>query len=220
MRHLSYQSSECFPEALRTLEESGAVYVEGLRNDQNLLSFAERFGEVVPPVVDMPTSELDPRIYAVEVRNEGAGVRDRQGNVPVSTTNREFPLHTDGFNRSVPPRYVFLLRADDGDDDETPTYVSDAASALESLPAGAREALRDAIVARAGDQTVIRFNREKMGSEGGPALDRLGAALGERREAVVIRPGDCLAIANWRMCHGRSEMAPASRRVLHRVWVA
>jgi alpha-ketoglutarate-dependent taurine dioxygenase len=220
MRSVEFHSSGCFPEALRWLEESGAVYVEGLGDDQNLLSFAEQFGELVPPVVDMPANELDPRIYEVGVRNEGAGVRDRQGNVPISTTNQEFPLHTDGFNRSMPPRYVFLLRIDDGDD-ATPTYVSDAASALENLPADARERVRETVLSSAGDQPVIRFNRQKMDdTPAGDALDQLSEALRDRREAVVIQPGDCLVVANWRVCHGRSEMPPASSRILHRVWVA
>lgn len=228
-------------ELTRVLGEDGAVYVHGMgTSDATLLQVAGGLGEITAPGVGMPSGVHDGRIYTVEVRNDGAGLRDQHGNTILSTTSQEFSLHTDAYNQRIPPTYVLLLRSDDTND-ETSSYISDAHYAITELPADVIAVLRSAIfpsalgptpiVEQDGGAPVVRFNPEEIARwaghednspvspEGSAAITALQASLIGCRETTVIFPGDCLIIDNHRVCHGRGTMSSSSGRVLKRVWV-
>ncbi|HEY3865411.1 MAG TPA: TauD/TfdA family dioxygenase [Solirubrobacteraceae bacterium] len=224
------------------LKHDGVVYVRRVEDDAQLLELARSLGELTEPGVAMPSGAHDGMIYSVRVRNDGKGLLDAHGNAIVSTTAHEFSLHTDGFNRPIPPRYVLLARADRGPD-LTPSFVSDALATVAELTAPAAGVLRSAAFpSSTGPVTVtemredgseaIRFNEEEIlrwaGRDGNPelstettaALAKFSRGLKLRQETCVIQPTDCLVLDNHRMCHGRSEMALDSTRELRRVWVA
>ncbi len=241
MRCIEYISGAVADDLAGSLGEHGAAYLQYVGEDDNLVSLAPQLGTVVEPGVGMPDRAHDGRVYRVGVRNQGEGLRDAHGNVILSSTSLEFPLHTDAYNRPTPPRYVFLLRVDDGDDD-TPTYVSDSRPVIKELSEQMVFTLREPVFPSArGPVPVlepdqqghdrIRFNQEEIdrweGEGASPvlqgdardALSELGEALRRRQEPVTIRHGDCLVIDNARMCHGRPALSPDSDRELTRVWV-
>jgi alpha-ketoglutarate-dependent taurine dioxygenase len=225
-----------------TLEAEGWLYLRALgRADATLLGVGEMLGTIVTPGVGMPNGAHDGQIYRVEIRNAGAGFADQHGNTILSTTNQEFALHTDAFNRHEPPRYVFLARSDDSED-MTRSYLADAREALQLIPEfvarlsepifpSALGAISLVSVASTG-QVRVRFNPEELrrwdGRDGNPPItsetELLIAKFSQALQAVVnetvIAPGDCLVMDNWRVCHGRGEMAADSQRVLKRMWVA
>ena len=230
------------PDLASMLDTEGALYLRRFGvADTTLLEVGETLGTVVAPGVGMPTGAHDGRIYRVEVRNAGAGFADQHGHTIVSTTNREFVFHTDAFNRRDPPHYVFLARSDTSDD-MTPSYMADARSALQLIPDFAPRLAEPIFPSALGpvsivfspfpEQVCVRFNPEELrrwaGKDGNPPLtsdgELLVAELSKALEAVatetVIMPGDCLVLDNWRVCHGRGELAVDSRRVLKRMWVA
>lgn len=231
-------------DARSVLNVDGALYIEQVGDEAELLSLASQLGTVIAPGVGMRAGMHDGKLYSVKVREEGRGQLDEHGHVILSTTSRAFPLHTDAFNQPTPPRYVFLLRADDSDD-ATASLVSDAWRALHDAPSELLQLLSEPIFPSAlgpvrlldepaGAQPFgsLRFNQEEMSrwaerSDVNPSPDaragQAAAELGERLQAVqetfTIRPRDCLLVDNRRVCHGRGVMAPDSRRVLQRAWV-
>jgi alpha-ketoglutarate-dependent taurine dioxygenase len=241
MLGIDYETDGFAGELSRALDQDGAAYVRGVgASDATLLEVAGGLGEIIAPGVGMPSGAHDGRIYTVEVRNDGTGLRDQHGNTILSTTSHEFSLHTDAYNQRVPPTYILLLRSDDTDD-ETPSYLSNAHYAIADLPADTVAVLRrplfpsalgqTAIVEQGGSRTVVRFNAEEIArwdgrgdnllipSEGHAAITAFQTSLTARQETAVLSPGDCLIIDNHRVCHGRGKMLPTSRRVLKRVWV-
>lgn len=227
-----------FVEARRTLKARGALLLESVADDDLLLELATNLGEVIQPGVGMQKGAHDGRIYSVEAR-DGAGYHDRHGNLILSTTTAEFPLHTDGYNRSDPPRYVLLMRADQSDD-QTESLTCDASAVIGDLSEEAVEILKRplfpsaegsvALVDRSNGIERLRFNRHEIdnwskhgfGALEEPAvhaIDALEDGLSRRKESFRIRYGQCLILDNWRFCHGRSALATGSKRVLRRVWV-
>lgn len=243
MYAMNYEARASDEQWIRMLCRNGAIYLRQVgKDDRRLLRLANALGTVIAPGVAMPSGVHDGRIHTVEVRNGGVGLKDQHENTILSTTNREFTLHTDAYNQRHPPRYVFLLRSDDTQD-TTPSYVSDAhrviAEAAPRVVATLRQAIfpsalgPTAIIGRAADNTPrVRFNQEEItrwggrgenpliSAEGNEAIAALRAGLIAHQETTMILPGDCLILDNQRVCHGRGEMAPTSKRVLKRVWVA
>jgi alpha-ketoglutarate-dependent taurine dioxygenase len=228
-------------EARASLERDGAVYVEGMAHERELLALAEQLGEIVAPGVWKSESLYDGRIYSVEVRRGGRGEVDDHGNVIVSSTNHAFSLHTDGYSHAEPPRYVLLLRTDRSSD-ATLSYTSDSRDTLAALdrevvatlakpvfpsPAGPLRIFEPEV----GPSGRLRFNgneidrwaRENGSSplddEAHEAVNELSRSLSEQRREFTIGSTDCLIVDNWRVCHGRSAIAADSGRVLKRVWV-
>jgi hypothetical protein len=122
------------------------------------------------------------------------------------------------------------------------SFVSDAHAAVRALRPDIRAALLKpvypsargpvAVIEAHGGMIRVRFNFDELERWGARAdnrpMDRQSEAavvelrkrLHSQQESLLIESGDCLILDNWRMCHGRSEMQQASRRVLRRVWVA
>jgi Taurine catabolism dioxygenase TauD, TfdA family len=229
--------------ARASLDADGVLYVEGVEREDDLLVIAAELGQTIAPGVGMSAGMHDGKLYSVKVRDEGRGLRDEHGHVILSTTYRAFPLHTDAFNRPQPPRYVLLLRTDEGPDDVTPSHVSDARLALAGVPGDlAHMLLQPSFPSALGlvplMQTAprgasrLRFNREEilrwserrevnppMDDRAREAVDQLGDRLVAVQETFTIAPHDCLVLDNWRVCHGRGAMTPTSTRVLQRAWV-
>lgn len=242
MRRITY-SGALDEDARSLLNSIGALYIEQVGGETELLSLAAQLGEVVSPGVAMRADMHDGKVYSVKVRDGGRGQLDEHGHVILSTTSRAFPLHTDAFNRPEPPRYVLLLRADDSDD-ETTSLVSDSWQALKGASSETLHLLSEPIFPSAlgpvrlleltseNRYGSLRFNQEETErwserSDVNPSPDpraaQVVADLGERlraaQETFTIRPHDCLLLDNRRVCHGRGDMAPDSRRVLQRAWV-
>jgi alpha-ketoglutarate-dependent taurine dioxygenase len=183
----------------------------------------------------------DGRVYEVAVREAGKGLTDQHGNTIVSTTAHSFELHTDGYNRPEPPRFVFLLRTDGGVGGPA-SFVSRSDQAIARLNASTRDALtRAEYPSAAGPIPLLdvpapslhrlRFNGTEieqwsgrgpnpdLGDQQRETLHALAHELRSVRATFTIAPGDCLVLDNWRVCHGRASMSRSSKRVLSRVWV-
>jgi alpha-ketoglutarate-dependent taurine dioxygenase len=235
---MSYISGR--PEEIESgLTRDGVVYLSNVDDEVRLLEIATSLGACVEPGVGMPAGIHDGRVYSVRTRGDGNGEVDRHGNLILSTTHLEFPLHTDAFNRGKPPHYVLLLRTDSSSS-QTVSQVSDAWAALDELP---EETIRNLstepypsaeggrpLLEPIGGVRRVRFNRREIENwaaqsdldlprAAAEALEAFGDALVARQHSFVIEPGDCLLLDNWRFCHGRSQMAADSERVLRRVWV-
>ena len=104
MRRIEYRLGNAANALRELLRDDAVAYVENVGSEDHLLALAEQLGEVIEPGVAMPSGAHDGRVYSVEVRNQGRGVDDQHGNVILSSTNQPFPAHTDGYNRSEPPR--------------------------------------------------------------------------------------------------------------------
>jgi alpha-ketoglutarate-dependent taurine dioxygenase len=240
MQSIDHDSPGLLDDLRQVLVDTGVAYVRGVGGDDQLLALAESLGAITEPGVAMPSQSHDGRIYSVHVRNEGRGVIDQHGNVIVSTTHQEFSLHTDAYNRPSPPRYVLLLRVDNGPDD-TPSFVSDARLAIKSLPSSVASTLTQSIfpaafgpaaLVTASQPPEVRFNEAELrrwaGRDTNPllslraedAISQFAHSLRLHQETQVIRQTDCLVLDNYRVCHGRSAMASESKRELKRVWVA
>ncbi len=221
--------------------QSGAVLIRRFGQRDQLLKLASSMGELMQPGVGMPPELHDGFVYTVQVRNEGSGLNDVHGNPIISSTNRAFSLHTDGFNLQVPPRFVLLLRVDN-DGQSTPTVVSSIEKALARLP-GLRNSIESLMMPSARGPVRFseftanhlspryRVNMEEverwrdvsdacLAEESDDVLAELGSALNAVSTAVVLEPTDILVLDNWRMCHGRPQLSKDSRRRLERVWVA
>jgi alpha-ketoglutarate-dependent taurine dioxygenase len=243
MQRVAHTPDALSEAARKALDHDGALYVTGVGQEDDLLGLAAALGEIVTPGVGMGAGMHDGKLYSVKVRDGGRGRVDEHGHVILSTTHREFPLHTDAYNRAQPPRFVLLLRSDDGPDD-TPSHVSDAVTALADAPDDLLQVLSEPLFPSAlgplrllertaTGSSRLRFNEEETARWGeredvNPPLEPRArqalAALGERlraaRDTFTIAPHDCLVLDNWRSCHGRSAMTPGSTRVLQRAWVA
>lgn len=240
MQRIAHVPGASLAEVRDALRDNGVAYLHSVQHEEELLTLTEQLGTVVAPGVGMPTGSHDGRVYAVAVRNSGRGTQDRHGHVILSTTAREFALHTDGYNLPRPPRYVLLLRTDTGVDD-TISWISDARRAFALLSRSTLKQLERAIfpsaigplpvIGRDASAPQLRFNSEEMRrwrerAARGTASQRLAdhvtdalhVALESVRESFTIRPGDCLILDNWRVCHGRAAMASDSTRVLKRTW--
>jgi alpha-ketoglutarate-dependent taurine dioxygenase len=221
------------------LVEIGPVVVRQLGGRRELLKLASSMGRLMEPGVGMASGLHDGVVYTIEVRNNGLGVTDVYGNVIISSTSREFPLHTDGFNLPVPPRYVLLMRMDD-EPRHTPTFIASFEQALDRSPQ-----LRDhligirvpsarglvSVVGSDGSAPTYRLNPEEIerwsdsaetsvASRDKVVLAELSVALSDVASTVTLETGDLLVLDNWRFSHGRPELDVSSRRRLARVWVA
>jgi hypothetical protein len=229
------------PDVLAALDESirqaGYVIVDGLSETARVLDLLAHLGPVVPPGVAMGPGMHNDKVYEVRVRNDGCGVADNHGNRIISTTPAEFALHTDGYNSSAPPRYVALFRTDSSA--EAP--VSSLADSYRLDLTRWRQLTEVRFPSAGGPVPIIeatvpqriRFNpvETKRWAALSAVLppherawiartvDALSDALSGLAETFVLRRHDCLVLDNWRMCHGRSELAASSERVVQRIWV-
>ena len=221
------------------LANDGVAYLSGIEPGEQLRELASGLGVCIEPGVGMPGGMHDGHSYLVRPRNDGGGEVDRHGNVILSTTRLEFPLHTDAYNSPEPPRYVLLQRVD-RTNDATESYVSDAWAALDNLTQKAVSTLLTAAFPSAvGERPLletvsgarrIRFNEREVenwaASSGAnipptaaSAMRALADSLTAGQLTFVIEPGDCLVLDNWRVCHGRGAIPPDSKRTLERIWI-
>jgi alpha-ketoglutarate-dependent taurine dioxygenase len=238
-----HQDSEAVEDArvIERVRARGWTYIEQFGDEEDLLRLAVGFGEIIDPGVGMSPGMHDGRIYRVAVRRGGEGVQDVHGNTIISTTGRTFGFHTDGYNRTSPPRFVFLLRTDagPGGPESFVAHVDDAAPHLprESIATLASARFPSAhgpialMVQGVFDRPSIQMNPTEIaqweGREGNPllgeaehlAISQLLQHLEHAAARFTIEPGGCLVLDNWRTCHGRSAMEPDNLRALARVWV-
>jgi alpha-ketoglutarate-dependent taurine dioxygenase len=225
----------------RSLERDGFLLLHDVPDAARLQAIAHQLGEVIRPWVGMPGDTRTGLTYEVRVRNAGEGERNMQGNVVLSTTAREFPLHTDGYNQEPPPHYVLLLRTDDSSERPT-SQIARFETAVRKLSPSDQALLGEPLFPSAlgylplrrvvDGRPVAKFNLQDMEqadarlAEGpGPAKEwravasALGEALASSADTTTIGPGDALVLDNWQVCHGRSRLANDSQRVLLRMWV-
>ncbi len=160
------------------LARDGVVLLRSVVEPE-LLGLAEQFGSIVEPGVGMDPGLTEGGVYSVRPRNDDDGIRDEHGHVILSTTRREFRFHTDAYNRSDPPRYVFLLRIDSDPTDSTPSYISDAYAALERLSERQRTVLASPAFASAlGYVPLVDIVDDVLRFRFNPAeIDRWGPRL-------------------------------------------
>ena len=220
----------------------GIVLIHGLGTLDAALDLATELGDVIEPGFAMTPSLHDGKVYSIEVRNSGRGVVDEFGHIILSTTNRPFELHTDGYNRRPSPHFVVLLRSDTSNDHPL-THLADTRQTIQRLDASTIMSLAEerfpcahglqSVLSAVGHQYVVRLNREeisrwsdKLGNvEGGMsaehrlALDAFASELASDQAALSMTRGDCLVLDNTRVCHGRSALARDSERTLKRIWI-
>jgi alpha-ketoglutarate-dependent taurine dioxygenase len=240
VRQVTFTSGSQADRLTEWLASDGSLCIRGIEGEKDLLVLAESMGEIVEPGVGMPSGMHDGRVYSVAIRGDGSGELDKHGHPILSTTDREFPLHTDAYNRSEAPRYVFLFRVDRAETD-TASYVSDFRKAADLLGEENLVLLQEPVFPSAagwrpvleerGGSLRFRFNGEEIRrwsqrEDGGlsaaaeRAVDSLESALVTMQEMFRLEPLDCLLLDNWRVCHGRSRIPAGSKRELKRVWVA
>lgn len=180
----------------------------------------------------------DDMVFRVEVRGEG--VRDARGQVVYSTTGQSFPCHTDGSGKPVPYDVVLLccIRQDTTGGD---TVLVTLDELIAGLDLDSVRTLREAsfpfpfgmgaIISGDGPDTWIRYNAEELyyyarlrgatfSESQKRALTNLENTLSllvRGRPAFHLAEGECLALDNRRVLHGRTALYPGSRRLLKRV---
>lgn len=239
--HIDSRTSDALTRLKMALDIHGYAIIDGVRDTESMVDFLRGLGPIIPPGVAMGHSLHDQITYEVRVRNEGQGVNDEFGNPIISTTAKSFNFHTDGYNSTMPPRYVGLFRTDDSD--ESPlSSVADSLQ-LDGVDEGLWDKMFEArfpsanglvpILENMDSVRRIRFNPVEIRrwsnriagfeaqdvSEVIMIVDRLSTALLDLAENFVVRQYDCELLDNWRMCHARSELHPGSQRVVQRVWV-
>lgn len=219
------------------IAQDGAVIVAGpMLTTKAVLGMAQDLGRIIAPGVAMDARMHRGGVYSVRVRNGGKGVEDKYGNTIYSTTDLPFELHTDAYNSTMPPRYVFLFRVDSSR--EIPdSFLAEGNAAVDLLEQEVVATLSKAAFPSAQGLVPvltadwIRFNRLEikrwnlsrspaMSSMEAAAIDALGDALWAVRETIQLRNGELLLLDNWRVCHGRSGLDSGSARIVQRVWVA
>jgi hypothetical protein len=193
--------------------------------------------------VGLDDSSID-LVYDITPR--GDGLKDVRGQTILSTTFRDFALHTDGYNADPPPRLMILQVAIAGIGGLTTlARVSDTvallnANAIESLmePVFPAAPGPTAILSSHGGEWRARYNGHEinrfLAAEGSSgvikgrhlsALTELSDALGvleSRAEGRLhLQQGDVVVLDNQLILHGRLALAAEDRdRLLHRVWCA
>lgn len=220
------------------VHRSGALILDHVPTTDELVEIARSLGPIRSPGVAMDPTSHDGMIYRVQVRNRGEGITDQHGNTIVSSTNADFSLHTDGYNSTLPPRFVLLRRSDDSNE-EPISSVADLRELLPYLSQHDRDLLRRpifpsanglvALIEEESSPPRIRLNyveicRWSRGSaEPSAAADDAIAHLlniaESKAEHFVLAQYNCLIIDNFRILHGRSELLGDSRRVVERMWV-
>ena len=214
--------------SLRTLGEAlGNASATGIRpGDRN----AEQHG--VNRVEAMEAPRLDPA-----------------GNVILSTSAQDFPLHTDDTFTPEPVRYVLMhcWQADpSGAGVSELAHVDDL---LPQLPTAMQEVLRtgqfaapygsgpvlfdtpDVSTAQAASTIGIRFNHRDflgyaqrfgppLGTAQHAALEAVLAAARASTQRLLLARGDCLVVDNHKVLHGRTAFNARSGRLLKRLRVA
>lgn len=175
--------------------------------------------------------------YVHEVFARRQPVNDAHGNVILSTTSADFPLHTDEFGSLRPAEFVFLLCETtdaSGGGDSLTAHIEDVLSRLS--PPIVEQLWMPIFLSSAGPVSIlfgepgtprVRFNWVELmrvpAEAKGPTGDAAAAirAFASAAETVAIRsrlrPGDCLVLNNHRTLHGRLAFSPASGRKLKRI---
>ena len=147
-----------------------------------------------------------------------------------------FPVHTDLAHWAVPPRY-FVLRCIQGDPAVTTSLVdgltlqtsiglADLFRALVQprRPLSGRVSLLRLLEIVEGTHDVLRWDEEFIRPATAAAVETCGRVREflhktGARQLCLVRPGDTLVVDNWRVIHGRSSVASATRRKIERAYL-
>lgn len=166
---------------------------------------------------------------------------DPVGQLILSTSAAEFPLHTDDTFAPQPARWVLMhcWRADEAGGgvsrvsrltDFLPQLSTTAVKHLKAKGFASPFGSAPVLFATSEADMGIRFNRRDFDSYAkrfgpplsGPqadALDEVMAAANAHAREVALSMGDCLIVDNWRVLHGRTAFAAGSGRLLKRLRV-
>ena len=165
-------------------------------------------------------------------------MRDGVGNEVFSSNSALFPLHTDDSFSARPARYVLMhcWQADPAGGESFVAHVDEILALCDS--AMVQRLHTTAYPTPSGQATVlgtdesgattIRFNCRDMHSfaklrkvalspQASDDLVGLEAAAMQCLQRVQLQAGDCIAVDNHRVLHGRSAFDPRSRRLLKRL---
>lgn len=210
---------------------------------ERILSFANQVGKPRTSVLGVHRRNRGATVHDVAPRQE---VRDFRGVVVLSTTYREIPLHSDGYNAEPPPEQMILQMVNPGKGGSTTAAL--AGDIMRNLSLSAISCLSErvfpttdgttAIVTRHRDGTfAMRFNEYEINnhlakhhncqyvkskhvaafSELVEMIDYFESSVSATR--IQLRRSDVLLLKNGRVLHGRLGLERSDHaRLLHRVW--
>jgi alpha-ketoglutarate-dependent taurine dioxygenase len=220
---------------------SPVVVFTGMQFNSNndLISLGHKFGVFSIDGVNTNSNSLEDGCIHV-VTNRKSPALDPFGNRITSTTNDEFELHTDEYFAVEPSRFVFLLCSTQSSSGGEST-VALLDTVLEGVSKNAIELLQEkvfpsqvgniSILAKKQNSFIVRFNylelqRSIQGQYGSltsqkhlDAIDEFRLAASKRQVQFKLWPGDCLAIRNDQVLHGRLGYNADESRILKRLRV-
>jgi alpha-ketoglutarate-dependent taurine dioxygenase len=224
-----------------TLRAHGDAFIVTDVGDDQLLRLCARIGTPFAAGSGFPSATLkNGFVCPVEARGDGEGVKDVDGHLLYSTTNRALPCHTDGFANEVAPDYLLLhcIRPASGSGKSCLVHVDDI---LLEVDDGVRALMWErSLPSLAGFKSVLFGSRERpsiryngleirrMVSRG-VTLSAEATLLAVHLETTIARlasaapftlnVGDLLVVDNRRVLHGRTSFPASSGRLVHRVWL-
>ncbi|WP_336215016.1 TauD/TfdA family dioxygenase [Nonomuraea sp. LPB2021202275-12-8] len=201
-----------------------------------LARLAKSLGRVDSTDVTAP-DEGNRLVHAVQARDEP--IRDDHGFPILSTTNADFPCHTDDYFEANPSDLVILQcvhQASAGGDslaatvDDIIAHLDSATLDLLARPLFPSHFGLVPILQEHATEWRIRYNRVEIERsaqrltvpvqlECVGALDRLDRAIEQVKTRIALTPGDCLILDNHRVVHGRTAFERGSKRLFRRVKV-
>ena len=221
-------------ELSRQLQIDGYALIPQFRCSASTLKVASDVGRVIDLEVLLPGSRI-PTVQTLTPRKESEAPESLYSGVFGLS---EFPLHSDLAHWAVPPRY-FMLRCIHGANDvatkllPASVVVSTIGHAiLQRALVKPRRASRYGNVGLlpllffSGQTNGLRWDSLFLTPMSAAARDVMDFMTGsertwnERKEIILVRPGDTLIVDNWRMLHGRSDAVAGPKRIIERVYLS
>jgi alpha-ketoglutarate-dependent taurine dioxygenase len=220
------------------LQGGGVVIVRGFPDAPgcSLADLGGRLGTISSSAVTAPGVH---DVYEHPVRQLAEPLLDRHGMAILSTTNAEFPCHTDDYFSDRPADIVMLLcvRPASVGGDSVFAHIDDVVG---ELPAAAAEVLRRpvfpvpfgsvAVLAQDEAGVRVRYNRVDiqrecerrsgaLAADVEGALDEFDRVVRSTERQRALAAGDCVIIDNARVLHGRTAFPNGDDRLLRRMKV-
>jgi len=207
-----------------------------IESDEALLQYGAEL-KIGVPDVGKAFSGTPPPVDLVQKMDRP--MLDPFHNVMLSTTDSNFPLHTDEYFADEPARFVLLLCVTPAESGGT-TLIANVDDIVADLAPATLAALMKpiyptqlglrAVLTETDQRYTVRYNAlEMVRTQGGGRFKiqlspEAMSAVAELRKAAEknlrrydLKRGDCLVIHNGRTLHGRTAFSGNARRLMKRV---